>query len=49
MIVCSGGVSFLAERAALLRAKGCDTLVKPFDLDELLAKIAAGLAVRRPV
>jgi CheY-like chemotaxis protein len=46
VIVCSGDVRFLAEPADQLRTKGCDILVKPFDLDELLAKIAAALPDR---
>ncbi len=45
VLMCSGDVRFLASRAADLRAKGCDTLAKPFDLEELLAKIDALLAV----
>ncbi|HEY8597093.1 MAG TPA: response regulator [Thermomicrobiales bacterium] len=46
VIVCSGDVHFLREHADQLRAKGCDTLAKPFDLPELLAKVAAELAGR---
>ena len=43
VIVCSGDIHFLRERADHLRAKGCDTLVKPFDIAEMLGKVAVGL------
>ncbi len=43
VLVCSADLQFLRECGAPLRALGCDLLEKPFELDELLAKVAAGL------
>jgi two-component system phosphate regulon response regulator PhoB len=40
-IVCSADAPFLRAKEPRLRELGYDTLEKPFDLDELLAKIAA--------
>ncbi len=39
MLVCTGAVQELREREPWLREHGCDVLLKPFDLDELLAKV----------
>ncbi len=36
MIVCSGDIPLLRERAADLQARGCVPLAKPFDLTDLL-------------
>jgi CheY-like chemotaxis protein len=36
MIVCSGDIPLLRERAADLQARGCALLAKPFDLADLL-------------
>lgn len=41
VIVASGDLRVLREKEELLRAKRCDILPKPFDLQELLAKIQA--------
>lgn len=41
IIVCSGAVDALRAAAPRLRAQGCDILVKPFDIDELVAKVDA--------
>ena len=46
-IVCSADARSLRERAERLRQHRCETLEKPFDLDELLAKVRA--AVGSPV
>ena len=43
IIVCSADHPFLHEREARLHALGCATITKPFDLDDLLALIAAAL------
>jgi len=45
IIVCSADAHALREKAAHLRERDCDVLQKPFDLDDLLAKIASALAV----
>jgi len=37
VILCSGDLPLLRERAADLRAHGCAPLAKPFDLGDLLA------------
>ena len=44
VIVCSADAPFLRAKAATLRELDCDVLEKPFDLDTLLAKVAAGLS-----
>jgi DNA-binding response OmpR family regulator len=46
-IVCSADAPFLRAKQDHLRQQGYDTLEKPFDLDTLLAKIAAALARAR--
>ena len=43
VLVCSADALFLRAKAAALRELDCDVLEKPFDLDTLLAKVAAGL------
>jgi CheY-like chemotaxis protein len=43
VIVCSADVVFLRAKAARLAALGCAVLEKPFDLDGLLALVAAGV------
>lgn len=47
VIVCSADRQFLRAKEEQLRAKGCDILEKPFDIDELLLKIAAARAAVR--
>ncbi len=47
VIVCSADGRFLREKAAALGDLDCDVLEKPFDLDMLLAKVAAALATGR--
>ena len=47
VIVCSADGRFLREKAAALADLDCDVLEKPFDLDMLLAKVAAALAAGR--
>ena len=42
-VMYSANKDFLRRRATMLRAKGCDTLEKPFQPDELLAKIEEAL------
>jgi DNA-binding response OmpR family regulator len=49
VIVCSADIGFLRERATELLQLGCDLLEKPFDLEDLLAKVAAGLSRARLV
>ncbi len=39
VIVCSGDVHFLHEHGAMLRARGCGVIEKPFDIGELLGMI----------
>jgi len=39
VIVCSGDVRFLHEHGAMLRARGCGVIEKPFDIGELLGMI----------
>jgi two-component system, OmpR family, phosphate regulon response regulator OmpR len=48
VIVCSADLAFLREQESDLRARGCDILAKPFDLDDLLARVstAAGPPVQ---
>ncbi|HEX5506824.1 MAG TPA: response regulator, partial [Thermomicrobiales bacterium] len=43
VIVCSADTPFLRAKEGALRALRCDILEKPFDLDTLLAKVAAVL------
>ncbi len=45
IIVCSADAQALREKAAHLRERDCDVLQKPFDLDDLLAKVATALAL----
>ena len=45
VIVCSGAVDELQAAEPRLRALGCDILVKPFDIDDLLGLVER--AVRR--
>ena len=45
VIVCSGAVDELQVAEPRLRAMGCDVLVKPFDIDDLLGLVER--AVRR--
>lgn len=46
VIVCSGAVDELQAAAPRLRALGCDVLVKPFDINDLIQRVAR--AIRRP-
>ncbi len=46
VIVCSGAVDELRVAEPRLRTLGCDVLVKPFDIDDLIERV--GRAVRRP-
>ncbi len=39
VIVCSGDTHFLHEHGAMLRARGCGVVEKPFDIGELFAMI----------
>ncbi len=41
ILVCSADIMFLRERAEQLRRHGCGFLEKPFEMDELLAQVAA--------
>lgn len=41
VLVCSGDAIFLRTQHDALRAMGCTTLQKPFDLNDLLDRIAA--------
>ena len=45
VIVCSGAVDELQAAESRLRSLGCDILVKPFDIDDLFARVER--AVRR--
>ena len=45
IIVCSADAHALHGKAAHLRERDCDVLQKPFDLDDLLAKVASALAL----
>lgn len=47
LIACSADVHFLREKAVHLRERDCAILEKPFDLDDLLAKVAEALALPR--
>ena len=44
VIVCSADAPFLRAKEAHLHSRGCHTLEKPFNLDELLAIVSAALA-----
>ncbi len=44
LLVSSNG-PFLREHRQYLRERGCDTLEKPFTLEQLLAKVAAALGM----
>jgi len=44
MIVCSAAIRDLQAHEPMLERYGIDVLTKPFDLDALLDKVAAGLA-----
>jgi CheY-like chemotaxis protein len=44
VIVCSADTPFLRAKEAHLLERGCLTLEKPFNLDELLATVARALA-----
>ena len=39
VIVCSGAVDELQAAEPRLRALGCDILLKPFDIDDLIARV----------
>jgi DNA-binding response OmpR family regulator len=41
VIICSTATSIIRDNEARLREKQCDILMKPFQLEELLAKVAA--------
>lgn len=41
IVVATADLPFLREHAATLRALGCETLAKPFDLDALLGCVAS--------
>jgi CheY-like chemotaxis protein len=47
VIICSADIRFLREHEELFRSKGCWTLAKPFDLDDLLSTVREALASRR--
>ena len=46
VIVCSGAVDELRAAEPRLRALGCDILVKPFDIDDLIGRVER--AIRQP-
>jgi len=39
VIICSTATQIIRENEERLRAKNCDILMKPFNIDELLAKV----------
>jgi CheY-like chemotaxis protein len=41
LIICSTATNLIRDNEARLREKQCDILMKPFQLDELLAKVQA--------
>jgi DNA-binding response OmpR family regulator len=43
ILICSADQAFLRERMDQLQQLGCTVLEKPFDLEDLLATVAAGL------
>lgn len=45
LIACSADRPFLRDKAEYLRAHACDILEKPFDLEDLLVKVASALAM----
>ncbi len=47
VIVCSADSEYMRTHQELLRQKGCDVLLKPFEVDTLLAKVAGLLNVSR--
>jgi CheY-like chemotaxis protein len=47
LIVCSAAIRDLQDHQPMLEQYNIDVLPKPFDLDTLLEKVAAGLAKRR--
>jgi DNA-binding response OmpR family regulator len=47
VIVCSADVPFLRAHGEVLRALGCETIAKPFDLDDLLARVSAAIGTER--
>lgn len=47
VIVCSADVRTLRDKADSLRKKGCLTIEKPFDIEEMLATIREALALGR--
>ena len=44
VIICSADARFLKEKEAHFQAKGCWSIEKPFNLDELLALVEQALA-----
>ncbi len=47
VIICSADTQRIREKAAYLHEKGCDTLEKPFLLEDLLAKVRAHIGAAR--
>ena len=43
VIICSADAQFLQAKAHLLRETGCDILEKPFNLEDLLARVQAAI------
>src|SRR5215216_2230926 len=41
VIICSTATQIIRENEERLRAKNCDILMKPFNIDELLSKVQA--------
>jgi hypothetical protein len=39
VLVCTGAVQELREREPWLREQGCEVLLTPFDIEELLEKV----------
>ncbi len=48
VLMCSAASGALGQYEAHLREQGCDILLKPFDVDDFLAKIARALGPPPP-
>lgn len=46
LIVCSAAVTQATEQSAALRRRGCEILVKPFEIGDLLAMVAKAVERR---
>ena len=47
VVICSADIRFLREHEELFTSKGCWTLAKPFDLDDLISTVREALASGR--